>query len=288
MSKNCSACNDLRKSSPEFTQKGVTETVCTSLKNNTGFNPSNDTEDFDDLYDAVDCLVCNMDDELPAYDVCDWKEFMKKLIPNLCNTLKAIVCAIGGIWNFIKDILSKLAKLECIVNNAVSEKKITITQENITLGPGVSYRTEQDDHGETKPAIPKISGNQYCVYLTGGIKLDSTWTSLTGDISDGGRLVYTYKIKKSDFKIKRFWPAPMVEANAGVALIAHVQRFSAGQTAWGYESGIDTHGAEVVPDGYEYLQVRLVSVVGWGNASSNGEVTLCGVMPILPDVETDC
>lgn len=98
MALNCSACNDLRENAAEFVQNGVTDTVCTSLKNDTGFNPSNDRNDCTDLNDANDCLIGNAADELEAYDVCDWKEFMKNFIPNLYNVIKAMICAICGLW----------------------------------------------------------------------------------------------------------------------------------------------------------------------------------------------
>lgn len=98
MAINCSSCNDLRENAPEFVLNGVTDTVCTSLKNDTGFNPSNDTTDCDDLNDANDCLIGNMEDEVEAYDVCDWKEFMKRFIPNVYNVIKAMICAICGLW----------------------------------------------------------------------------------------------------------------------------------------------------------------------------------------------
>lgn len=97
----CSACEELRTNAPEFVESGVTNNVCNSLKNNTGMNPSSGRDDYTDLTDAAECLVCNTKDELPAYDVCDWKEFMSHLIPNLCNMFKAIVCAIGGLWDRI-------------------------------------------------------------------------------------------------------------------------------------------------------------------------------------------
>ena len=108
MAINCSACNDLRETAPEFVQNGVTDTVCTSLKNDTGFNPSNDRTDCDDLNDANDCLIGNMEDEIEAYDICDWKTFMKTLIPNIYNVIKAIICAICGLWCNFHALISAL------------------------------------------------------------------------------------------------------------------------------------------------------------------------------------
>lgn len=98
MSRDCNACEDLRQNSAEFVQNGVTDNVCASLKNNTGFNPSSGHDDCTDLHNANDCLVGNMEDEIEAYDVCDWKEYMKKFVPNVWTTLKAIICSICGLW----------------------------------------------------------------------------------------------------------------------------------------------------------------------------------------------
>ncbi len=74
--KNCSACNTLQEKSADFVQNGVTTTVCTSLKNDTGFSASNGNNDCTDLDLANDCLIGNMEDEIDAYEVCDWKTYM--------------------------------------------------------------------------------------------------------------------------------------------------------------------------------------------------------------------
>lgn len=97
---NCDACADLREYAPDFVLNGVTDTVATSLKNDTGFNPTLTAlhSDCEDLNDANDCLIGRMDGEIEAYDVCDWKEFMHKFLPNLYELLKAIIAAICGLW----------------------------------------------------------------------------------------------------------------------------------------------------------------------------------------------
>lgn len=98
---DCSACTELKENASEFVQKGVTKTVCTSLKNNTGFNPSLTTlhDDCEDLDTATDCMIGMMEKEIDSYDVCDWREFMKKFINNLTQLLKAIICSICGLWD---------------------------------------------------------------------------------------------------------------------------------------------------------------------------------------------
>lgn len=288
---SCNACEDLRTTSPNFVVNGITDTECTSLKNDTGINPSSGHNDCTDLNNINDCLVGNMAEEVEAYDVCDWKTFMKKFIPNVWTTLKAIICAICGIWTNIHQILTKLTKIDCVISELNSTATINITKDNLTLAPGVSYRNDDS-------ATPRINGNSHCVYITGGLHFDTTWTDSTswldgdGDTADGGRLVYTYKINKTTHKVKRLWPCPIVEANAGSGIIAHLQIFGEGDTAWGYASKSDSSGAVTVPSGYIYAQVRIMSIAGgWGAASSGsgkGDITLCGVAPVLTDTSIDC
>lgn len=115
---NCSACSELREHASDFIVNGVTDNVCASLKNNTGFNPSDANDDCEDLDLANDCLIGNMAEEIDAYDVCDWKEYMKKFVPNVWTMFKALICAICGIWenitelwSFSKDICEKVDQI---------------------------------------------------------------------------------------------------------------------------------------------------------------------------------
>lgn len=99
----CGACQELRENAPEFVENGVTSTVCTSLQNDTGLNPSLTVlhTDKQDLHTANDCLIGQMDAQLEAFDTCDWKKFMHRFIPNLYELLKAIICSLGGSWTKI-------------------------------------------------------------------------------------------------------------------------------------------------------------------------------------------
>lgn len=107
---NCDSCANLREYAPEFVQNGVTDTVAASLKNNTGFNPALTVtrDDCEDLNDANDCLIGRMQDEVEAYDVCDWKEFMSKLLPNQYELLKAIIANDCGQWAMLDRLCSGL------------------------------------------------------------------------------------------------------------------------------------------------------------------------------------
>lgn len=111
---NCNACNELKSTSPNFAQNGITNTECTSLAADTGLNPSLNPKhnDAEDLHDMNDCLIGRPANELEDFDVCDWQDFMAKFIPNLYEMIKGIICALGGIWTYIHNLLSRVASLE--------------------------------------------------------------------------------------------------------------------------------------------------------------------------------
>lgn len=111
---NCEACDNLRENAPEFVQNGVTDNICTSLQNNTGLNPSLSTlhNDAQDMHDVNDCTIGRMAQELEAYDVCDWKKYMGKLVPNIYEHNKAVNCVDAGQWAQI-EALNDRAELLC-------------------------------------------------------------------------------------------------------------------------------------------------------------------------------
>lgn len=108
---NCSSCDDLRRDAPHFMAAGLTETECTSLKNNTGLSTTNGNNSCTDLDNMNDCLVGNMAAEASSYQTCDWKEFMKQFIPNIWTVFKGIICTICGLWSRVSCTYSSLVKL---------------------------------------------------------------------------------------------------------------------------------------------------------------------------------
>ena len=106
---SCSSCEDLRQTSPSFVLKGLTDDMCASLGNNTGLSPSDNHDRCDDLNNINDCLVGNMETEIDSYDVCDWKTFMKRFVPNVWTTLKAIICTLCGVWSNIACLNKKMS-----------------------------------------------------------------------------------------------------------------------------------------------------------------------------------
>ena len=114
---DCSACDNLRENAPEYVINGTTSTICASLANDTGLNPNLSTlhTNDEDLHDVNDCTIGRMAQEIEGYDVCDWKEFMQKYVPNNYELLKAMICSEGGqwtnihdLWDFAKDICEKV------------------------------------------------------------------------------------------------------------------------------------------------------------------------------------
>ena len=105
---NCAACEEIRQTDPSLIVNGFSDDECSSLMNDTGLVPGDDHNDCEDLHNLNDCLVGNMETEVDLYDVCDWKPFMKTFIPNLWTTLKAMICAICGIWTNIHNLWTKI------------------------------------------------------------------------------------------------------------------------------------------------------------------------------------
>ena len=116
---NCSACDELRQTDPNFVVNGITDTECASLANNTGLNPSSGNVDCEDLNAMNDCLVKNMETEINQYNVCSWKEYMKALVDNLWTMFKGIICAICGLWTKVNCVYDGLVALADAIGSTV-------------------------------------------------------------------------------------------------------------------------------------------------------------------------
>ena len=107
----CTVCDELVEIAPDLaTYGGITDTMCNSLKNDTGLNPSltvlhRDCEDFDKMND---CLIGRPDADLERYESCEWRKFMHKWIPNVHTMFKGLICAICGIWANIHSLWDTL------------------------------------------------------------------------------------------------------------------------------------------------------------------------------------
>ena len=289
---NCEACADLREASPELVVNGFTEDMCTSLSNDTGLSPSSGNDDCTDLNNMNDCLVGNLDAEVEAYDVCEWKPFMHKFIPNVWTTLKGIICAICGLWKNIHNIW-------CFLNAMANGKTFTINEDPdegsyVVAGKGISFfKASPDGTGHiTDVTLTYIAGGlvqgkgsliwhtenftdaKACVNFDNG-STERTSTSRLGNPNlgpvgrpaTGGELLYEIRIKKSQYpQIKNLYTG-FGQETAGGAYTVEVLVFQAGSYAYGNHGWCDTSTGEAsssgydnghkVPSGWLYVQVRL-------------------------------
>lgn len=218
---NCSSCDDLRVNAPNFVQNGLGDEECANLAGNGGL--SGNSDDCTDLHDINDCLVGMMENELPMYEVCDWKKFMKNFIPNVWTTFKAIICSICGIW-------CKLEAMNSGIDITIGEDETDDSY--IVAGKGVSFMTTGDSDNNYTSDI-KVSNYGNFVRINGSVdfradqnftepndkrswnldngdvvrhtnarKSNSVWNHTNGttqNLGPGGELIYEIRIKKSAY-----------------------------------------------------------------------------------------
>lgn len=317
--KNCEACSELQEHSPEFVQNGVTDNVYNSLINDTGFSTTNGHNDCTDLNDANDCLIGNMEDEVDAYEVCDWKDYMRDFVHNLWTVLKAMIAAICGLW-------IKVNKHDCEIANFYNGYSFSVGEDEtdgsyVVAGKGVSFkeRSSNDDHS-TDIRIVYIGG-ALC-YMAGGLMFhqasfdepnsEKVWNfdnggdirhsynrsgneywlttgsnSHAGNTVNGNELVYEIRIKKSQYpQLKRIIGLFGQEANVGGYHI-RVQAFNEGAYAYGQHGSCNSSGVgedghdngHLVPNGWIYVQMRMSYI--WDLVHDNEEHdNTRGVTPI--------
>ena len=282
--KNCAACADLQDYAPEFVLNGVTDNVCASLQNDTGFNPSNSRDDCTDLSDASDCLIGNMDDEIEAYDVCDWKTYMHNFVPNAYNLFKAFSCAVCGIWTNIHSLWSKTNSLDCAVKYLYNGKNFKITEDTtagsyVVAGKGVSFlevdasQLLTSDIHMTYIAGGLIIGSgslklygtndfvdaDYCYnYDTNGVnpvhtkqRVHNSYWAATGRPASGGELMYEIRIKNSQFpQIKQLYAGLGHETNGGAYRVV-VYVFDEGEWAHGQHGTCRNDNGQPTTTGYD-------------------------------------
>lgn len=291
---DCESCEALRQDAPSLICNGFDDTMCSSLMNDTGLNPSSGNDDCTDLNHLNDCLVGNEETELEMYEVCDWKSFMKQFIPNLWTTLKAIICSICGIWtnihnmwNKINELIDDSNRIDCVIKAMSSAKTFNIDGlQEAELGQGVKWRTSGEH-----VAYPSIVGNAFVLRISGSLTFTgSKWLNRTGCVdgntNDGNWLVYRYKLNKAKYGLITCWNS-VLSSNNGGDLGAYAQCYGAGETTPGYWGWDDPNGAVTVPEGYVYIEVRVANIRTWGIADS-GNVTITGVIPCLTDNTSKC
>lgn len=285
---DCTACEDLRDSAPDYAVNGVTDKVCNYLKNNTGL--SGDSDNCTDLDIVNDCTIGMMDSVLDAYDVCEWKDFMHKFIPNIHQYNKAELCA-----------LCSLFELQCYLNFILNGFTFHIdegtdpTTTHIVAGKGVSFLSRG-------ASDPKPVSDIYVSYwggslLQGGgalrfhvtdfedagecLSFDSSddpttlsshrlgndvWGT-TGVTADGNELIYEIRIKKSEYPYVRAIGGGLGQQTNMGGFMCTVTAFNSGSYAYGQHGSCYTDTGEpgdpgsshghLVPDGWIYMQLRM-------------------------------
>lgn len=293
--KSCSACNDLREVSPEFTLNGVTDTIAEYLEKNSGLD--GESKNCDDLLDINDCLIGNMEDELDAYDVCEWKDFMAAFIPNLYETIKAMVysscgqwCAINGLYNGATfgfkestdgDAYAVAGKGVSFLNIGDTETSSNLFIRYIAGGLarlGGSFLFYSEDF--TDAGSCKNFDNGATERTSTSRKGNANWNRMSSDGPwNGGELICEYRIKRSAYpQIKNLFEGFGVEHGAGDYTVI-VRVFGAGVYAFGQHGycnnqtgsaiGSDSDAGHLVPEGWTYIQLRLSSARAF-SASAGG------------------
>ena len=293
---NCSACEDLRQTSADFTVNGLSEQMCASLGNNTGLSTSDNNDTCEDLNNLNDCLVGNMTKEVAAYPICDWKKFMKNFIPNLWTTLKAIICAFCGIWAAIKNLYCLIDFLFNGASFSFSETT-TGTSSELRAGTGVDFSLRSTSAQHTSDVsimyvaggFGRMSGSLRCfaesfVDANGNTQSGNSVWNLNSQLPSGGERLLEIRIKKSEYpQIKRIfqgWGFPVNGHDRFYQVITEVfdgdsesqKCTNQNSENYGYVMAYGQHGwcnkcgepsesgyssGHRVPSGWIYFQLRL-------------------------------
>lgn len=187
---SCEACEEIRQTDPNLIVNGFTDTECNSLKNDTGLSPSSGNNDCEDLNNLNDCLVGNGATEVEAYDVCDWKEFMKKFIPNVWTTFKAIICAICGLWTNIKNLWAKVNGYDEQLDNMC--KMIDGMLDPPLSRYGILPNKYGDDHPDNRGGtIATKSGTPVLVAMERSELTTASWNSQNVGLYHGKQQIKT-------------------------------------------------------------------------------------------------
>lgn len=170
----CSPCTKLKEQNANFIQNGVTEEICESLMNNTGFKAENEHKDCEDLHDANDCLIKGTINKLPAYDSCDWKEYEEMFDKNQYNINEAIICALCGAWNKIELLESQVSSL-LLSNLAVNTRYVVefnTPEMSISIDRQGNFKYKQTDWvSNQKYGVLNLNGK---VHFCMGVKEDNS------------------------------------------------------------------------------------------------------------------
>lgn len=271
----CDSCEELRQNAPDFMVNGFTDNECENLAADKGLGGNSDN--CTDVHDMDDCLVGMMDNEIDAYDNCDWKKFMHNFIPNVWATIKAIVCWLCG--------------LDCRVKYLFNGDSFSLGEERteggsyVRPGDGVSFLIRSSSQQHTSDVTLRYIAGGLCS-LVGSLALfkhsftDGDGTHRTGNLAWGagstdpgdsgapdlghlpgncGELLFEMRINTKEFpQIRNFYRGFGQETGGGTYHF-EILVFNEGDTAYGYH-GDDEEGW-VVPENYIYVQARMTSII---------------------------
>ena len=286
MSMNCSACDDIRATDPNFVINGLGDSEIASLKNNTGLSPSSPNDDCTDLNNINDCLVGVLAKEVDSQSDCDWKPFTKTALKNVWTTIKSVIAAICGLWTNIANLWTLANKLECMIDYLskghtfkLGEVYADNTKSHIVAGKGVSFLNVSSSGTASDISVIYISGGLarlsgsclfYNANFTDGASCYNFDDNGLGDHKSqnrsgnanwvgtnqkpggaGSELVYELRIKKSEYpEISRFFSGVGTNAEGG-GYHTLIQRYAAGTYADGQHGNCDSTNGNPTKSGYD-------------------------------------
>ena len=308
---NCEACDSLRNDAPLFVINGLEDDECLSLQNDTGLTSENTNNDFVDLNNMNDCMVGNMSSKIDAYDVCDWKAYMKKFVPNIWTVLKGIICAIGGIWTNIHTLWCWVEHLANPGENDVLTPDDSRVRFRAVEGISSRYDPENPKPNDAPLMITaigstaRVTGSLHAEgympesYTGSGSRMN--WTdfykgssnitneygrsSYDGNFPSGGVLLYEYEVKACDWGFDDIYTAPLISAEAG-DFVARIRTAKEGEE-YPYDCGWDADGNGQIytpsSDSFDTLiQIRMEYINSWGIVHNTGNITPNGTVMIKP------
>lgn len=308
MAANCKSCENLRETAPNFVLNGITSIEDANLRMDYGLSKDDKRGDCTDLNDIADCLVNNLSAEIEGYDVCDWKDYTKRLVPNLYQTFKALISSVCGLWCWVHNMNQGFNKpIEAYEMKPDGTYDLDKPINGFRKVRGVEVRADDTQskmltiraYGSTARIYGtlRFSGNMpsdYATTTTRWIDFNSGKTvtnragrkSVDGNTPNGNYLIYEYKIDKCAFGFDRLLSAHLFSYNSG-DMTFKVTAYN-GDGTHRDSNGVEQPG-EVYPFDYGYdengggqvfaesgkllIQVRLVNCRSWGTGRNDDEGT---------------
>lgn len=294
----CDSCEQLRQDHPDFIINGFSDENCESISDNKGLDGKNDN--CEDLHNMNDCMIGMMENEVKAYETCDWKKFMRRFIPNVWTLFKGIICWLCGL-QCKTDILSNGVSL------TISEEDTG--QSHIIAGKGISFLGTGTGYAQSQVKLLYIAGGLVRVQgsllfnkdnftdaddcynydadgrepqmstnkrrLGNPIWNNTEHTTIDGEdyyrtkpMVGGGELLYEIRISKEQYPFIKGMYAGNATPTGGGAYQVNLSVFSEGEWAYGQhgrcnEDGVGEDGhsnGHKVPAGWIYVQARMVNI----------------------------